>query len=214
MSQDELGDVVARRYRNNGIKISDEALWKITFLSRGLPHFTHLMGMHAARLAIDQHQLMVDENTVERSRAACIAEIDQSTREKYQAAIVSQRPNETLYEPVLLACALAQCDELGRFQQTAVSLPLEKILPGRQILRRHFRAFHMNEFTGQKRHRLLERSGQAENYRYRFTDPMMQPFVILKGLQDGRINDEIAETFATRRQLRLSIDSLAALTTI
>ncbi|HEU0200601.1 MAG TPA: hypothetical protein VFR86_09200 [Burkholderiaceae bacterium] len=39
-----------------------------------------------------------------------------------------------------------------------------------------------------------------------FTDPMTQPFVILKGLADGRITDEIADVFASRRQLRLSID--------
>jgi len=67
-------------------------------------------------------------------------------------------------------------------------------------------AFHMNEFCTEKRKNVLERLGEARSYRYRFTDPTMQPFVILKGLTEGRITDEIADTFATRRQLSLSID--------
>jgi hypothetical protein len=67
-------------------------------------------------------------------------------------------------------------------------------------------AFHMNAFCTPQRQNVLDRLGEARNYRYRFSDPMMQPFVILKGLHDGRITDEIADIFATKRQLRLSAD--------
>jgi hypothetical protein len=32
---------------------------------------------------------------------------------------------------------------------------------------------------------------------------MMQPYVILKGLQEGRLTDEVAEIFATKPQLEM-----------
>jgi hypothetical protein len=147
----------------------------------------------------------VTETDLDNAIKTAISDIDQTIRERYLGATISQRRNEALYEPILLACALATSDELGRFQQSAVAAPLNKILPGRNYEAATF-AFHMNEFCTEKRKNVLERLGAARNYRYRFTDPVMQPFVILKGLDDGRITDEIADTFATRRQLQLSID--------
>jgi Cdc6-like AAA superfamily ATPase len=205
MSQDELGEIIVKRYRKLGFKIDEEALWKATFLSRGLPYYAQLIGMHAARQAIQNRSLSVKSATVDAALRAAIGEIDQSIKERYYAAIRSQRSEETLYEPVLLACALAATDELGGFQQAAVAVPLSKIVPGKSYQATTF-AFHMNAFCEDARRRVLERVGEPRNYRYRFTDPMMQPFVILKGLADGRINDEVADVFANRRQLRLSLD--------
>jgi hypothetical protein len=34
----------------------------------------------------------------------------------------------------------------------------------------------------------------------------MPPFIVVKGLADGLIDDEIAQVYASRRQLRLSTD--------
>jgi len=205
MSQDELGDIIAKRYKKCGITAADEILWKITFLSRGLPYYPHLLAMYAARRAVESKRRRVTAKDLDEGIRLAIADVDQTIIERYLAATVSQRPNESLYEPVLLACALATSDELGRFQQSAVTAPLNKIIPGKNYEPATF-AFHMNAFCSADRQNVLERLGTARNYRYRFTDPMMQPFVILKGLDDGRITDEIAETFASRRQLRLSID--------
>lgn len=205
MSQDELGDIIVKRYKKCGISTDGDVIWKITFLSRGLPYYTHLLAMYAARNAIANKRRKVGEKDLDGAMKVALMDIDQTIREKYLAATVSQRPNETLYEPVLLACALANSDELGRFQQSAVAEPLNKIIPGKNYEAATF-AFHMNAFCTATRQNILERLGEARNYRYRFTDPMMQPFVILKGLDDGRITDEIADIFANRRQLRLSMD--------
>lgn len=205
MSQDELGDIIAKRYKKLGMAATADVLWKITFLSRGLPYYTHLLAMYAARNAVSHKRKMVNEKDLDEAMKIALSDIDQMIRERYLSATVSQRPNETLYEPILLACALAVSDELGRFQQSAVTLPLNKIVPGRSYAPATF-AFHMNAFCTPQRQNVLERLGEARNYRYRFTDPMMQPFVILKGLNDGRISDEIADIFSARRQLRLSAD--------
>ena len=206
MTQDELGDIVVKRYKKCGMQtVNSDVLWKITFLSRGLPYYTHVLAMYAARSAVNQCRKVVTDLDLNDAMKIAISDIDQTIREKYLAATISQRRDEALYAPVLLACALAISDELGRFQQSAVADPLNRIVPSKNYEASTF-AFHMNEFTTEKRKKVLERLGEARNYRYRFTDPMMQPFVILKGLDDALINEEIAQIFETRRQLRLSSD--------
>lgn len=204
MSQDELADIIYRRYKRLGLTPSSDALWKMTFLSRGLPYYAHLLGMHSARIAVQNQRKTINENDVDAALSSAIDEIDQKIKVDYYAAVLSQRSEETLYEPVLLACALCVTDQLGRFQQSAVAGPLEKITG--KAYRATTYAFHMNAMTSPGRAKVLQQLGEARNYRYRFTDPMMQPFAILKGLSDRRIDDETADIYATRRQLQLSIE--------
>ncbi|MFZ7096098.1 AAA family ATPase [Luteimonas dalianensis] len=202
MDQGELSQIIESRYGKCGLKCDDEALWKMTFLSRGLPYYAQLLGMHSARQAIQDRRREVLPVDVEASLGEAVLELDQTIKEAYLAAIRSQR-GDALYGPVLLACALAKGDELGAFQQAAVTEPLNRILPGRNYKPSTF-AFHMNEFTQHARKRVLERFGEPRNYRYRFADPLMQPFVIMKGLAEGVVDDVTAEVYANRRQGQLS----------
>ncbi len=205
MSQDELGEIILSRYKKCGIKADDEAVWKMTFLARGIPYYAHLLGMHAARAAVKKRKINVDGDCVDEAQIAAVAELDATIKDRYFAAVRSQRSDDTLFAPVLLACALAKTDELGAFQQAAVTDPLNRILPGKDYKPSTF-AFHMNAFCEEQRRKVLEKFGEPRNQRYRFTDPAMPPFVVVKGLADGLINDEIAEIYANRRQLRLSTD--------
>jgi Cdc6-like AAA superfamily ATPase len=202
MSTEELKQVVLTRYSRCGIQTDADAVWKIIFLSRGLPYYTHLLAMHSARYAIDHRKVVVTHDDVDKALEDALTELDQSIKEKYVLAVRSQRTEDTLYAPVLLACAFAATDELGRFQQAAVAAPLNKIVPGKGYQASTF-ALHMNAFCEPDRGCVLQRFGSARNYRYRFADPMMQPYVILKGLNEGRLNDEIAEIFATKPQLEM-----------
>ena len=206
MSTEELKQLVLTRYSRCGITTDADAVWKIVFLSRGLPYYTHLLAMHAARYAIDSRKLTVKHEDVDKALDGAITELDQSITEKYVMAVRSQRSEDTLYAPVLLACAFATTDELGRFQQTAIAAPLNRIMPGRSYQASTY-ALHMNAFTEPERGCVLQRFGTARNYRYRFADPLMQPYVILKGLNDGRLTDEIAEIFSTKPQMELSFSS-------
>jgi len=203
MSQDELAQIISSRYGKCGMKSDDEAIWKMTFLSRGLPFYAQLLGMHAARMAIRDKSRFVIPEHVDHALVNAVSELDQTTKETYLAATRSQRGEDTLYGPVLLACALAKCDELGAFQQAAVTEPLNRIVPGKNYKPATF-AFHMNEFCEAPRKHVLQRFGEVRNYRYCFSDPLMQPFVIMKGLADGKIDDLTAEVYANRRQLQLS----------
>jgi Cdc6-like AAA superfamily ATPase len=205
MSQDELAEIILSRYKKCAMAADDEALWKMTFLARGIPYYAHLLGMHAARTAIHRKSRKVDNSCVDEAQIAAVAELDASIKDRYFAAVRSQRGEDTLFAPVLLACALAKTDELGAFQQAAVTDPLNRIVPGKNYKPTTF-AFHMNAFCEEQRKQVLEKFGEPRNQRYRFTDPAMPPFIVVKGLADGLIDDEIAQVYASRRQLRLSTD--------
>jgi Cdc6-like AAA superfamily ATPase len=200
MSTDELKQLVLTRYSRCGITTDADAVWKIIFLSRGLPYYAHLLAMHAARHAVDNRKTVVKHQDVDRALAGALQELDQTIKEKYVTAVRSQRAEDTLYAPVLLACAFATTDELGRFQQSAVTAPLNKILPGKNYQPSTF-ALHMNAFTDEDRGKVLQRTGTPRNYRYRFADPVMQPYVILKALSEGKLTDEVAEIFSTKPQM-------------
>lgn len=204
MSNEEMKQLILTRYNRCGIKTDSDAIWKIVFLSRGLPYYTHLLAMNSARYSIDNKRVTVTHQDIDKALANSITELDQSIKEKYVMSIRSQRGEETLYPSVLLACALATTDELGRFQQSSVVSPLNKILPGKNYQAATF-ALHMNAFCEPDRGSVLQRFGTARNYRYRFSDPMLQPYVILKGLSEGRLTDDVAEIFATKPQMELSL---------
>jgi Cdc6-like AAA superfamily ATPase len=204
MSQDELADILVKRYKSLGLGISEEGVWKITFLSRGLPYYTHLLGLSAGRVAIGRREITISDSAIDAALETCINDVDHTVKDAYYSATTSQRGEEALFEPVLLACALTHCDEMGRFQQTQVAAPLAQILPGKNYQPNIF-AFHMNEFCEVKRGAVLERLGEVRNYRYRFRDPMMQPFIVLKALLDKKIDERILNIYATKRQLSLSI---------
>jgi hypothetical protein len=51
----------------------------------------------------------------------------------------------------------------------------------------------LSDFCDAARGSILKREGASHRRRYRFADPMMQPYVILKGFTDGWLVDETAE---------------------
>lgn len=203
----DLERIVSTRYSRCGMRIDDEALFQIAFLSRGLPYYSHLVGRHAALVALSAKRLVVRDDDVFSGLAEAMKEVDQTITEDYLEAVRSQRNEETLFEPVLIACALAEPDELGKFQQSSVAAPLAQIANRTPPYTAATFAFHMNEFTEAKRKGILQRDGDARNYRYAFTDAMMQPYVIIRALQNGKLDRSTFEKFVARRQMKLPIES-------
>lgn len=202
MTQDELAQIIQSRYSKCGMQCDEDALWKMTFLSRGMPFYAQLLGMHSGRQAINEKTRKVTTSHADTALDKALSEVDRKIKEDYYAAVISQK-EDTLYGPVLLACALAKGDELGRFQQSDVTEPLNRIVPGKNYKSTTF-AFHMNAMCEKNRMRVLQKVGHPPNQRYRFSEPLMQPFVIMKGLAEKRIDDLTAEVYANRRQLQLS----------
>ena len=93
--------------------------------------------------------------------------------------------SDNLYSQVLLACALAEADQLGYFAAADVRGPMSSIMQKRYEIAAFLR--HLADFCDENRGPVLERMGVARRYRFRFRNPLLQPFVIRQGLANKLI---------------------------
>ena len=92
-------------------------------------------------------------------------------------------PRGKNFKPVLLACALAPKDEHGFFYAKDVMQPL-RLITGRNYEIPAF-AKHLKSFCEDNRGPILQRRGKP----YRFIRPIMEPYIVLRGLADGLISE-------------------------
>lgn len=104
----------------------------------------------------------------------------------WHVAIRSPR-RDNLFADVLIACALADTDQQGTFAAQDIRGPMRSIT-GKPYEIPSFQQ-HVNEFCDNKRGPVLRRTGTPRRYRYRFVNPLMQPFVIMQGFTTGKISD-------------------------
>ena len=204
MIPSELIDIIQSRFPQLGLATDQETLAYMVILSRGLPHYAHLVGQQSAAYAIDCHELAVGIEHVDSALPACIEQTDQSVRRQHhQATISSRRAN--IYKEVLLAAALAQVDELGYFQPVSLKSPLAHLLD-REAKVSLF-GQHLKNLCLPTRGAILEQTGVERRYRYRFVEPMMQPFILMNGLRSGSINrEQVRELAAASYEPRLSTE--------
>lgn len=184
MSGDEIREIIRKGLTRLGMSIEEDAMEKIALLAQGLPHYAHLIGLHSSRGALDSQAMSISAAAVENAIDKAIRDAQQSIRTAYHAAIRSSR-RDNLFGAVLLACALAKTDELGFFAAGDVRQPMRAIT-GRDYDIPSY-AQHLNEFSDSKRGDILCKAGSQRRYRFRFTDPLMQPFVIMQGLVARKI---------------------------
>lgn len=203
MNPDELKQIIDKRLPNLGMKIRGDAMAHIVSLSRGLPHYAHLFGQQSAKLCLENNQLIIDIKHVEQALPACIAETAQTIREQHHKATVSQRKGN-IYKEVLLAAALVQVDELGYFAPADLQKPLAAILK-RDEAKVSLFGQHLKSLCEPDRGKILEQIGTDRKFRYRFVEPMMQPFILVQGLRTEQITrQQVNDLAATHYQPRFS----------
>lgn len=166
------------------MSIDDAALRRIVALSQGLPHYTHSLGLFSSRMALDSGTKKVTLTAVDKAIDKALAEAQQSIRSAWHTATVSAR-KDALFSEVLMACGLAKIDQFGFFAAQHVRDPLSRITGKRYEIPSF--AQHLTDFSGAKRGNILEKRGGRRNYRYRFNNPLMQPFAIMQGFSLGKI---------------------------
>ena len=187
MSREELSEIIDKRLPRLGLSIEPDARWKIVILSRGLPAYVHRLCKHAASRAVSDLRRRITEEDVDASIEDVLLGSHESLRTAYETAKSSNQPGNLMKE-VLLACALVRADDAGYFVPAAVLDPLEKIL-GRKMSIAQYRN-HLDEFATPKRGNILRRIGKSRAYRFRFREPAMLPFVLMKGIAGGLVSEE------------------------
>jgi hypothetical protein len=183
MQRSELAEIATTGVTSARMRIATGAVGKITTLSQGLPHYTQLLTQLAAQAALGKRRADVTGRDVDAAVALAIDRAQQSIVEAYRDATSSGRPS--MYPQVLLACALADEDEFGFFTPSDVCDPLSRIM-GKPLRTGAF-AEHLDQLSGDDRGAVLQRHGPAKTPRYRFVDPLLQPYIAMRGVSEGVI---------------------------
>jgi Cdc6-like AAA superfamily ATPase len=186
MSVQESLQIVQKGLAGIGMLIEQNPLDRIVDLSKGLPHYTHLLAQEAALFALWDRREIVGDMDVTAATESALDKAQQTVKSDYSRATYSPRPH-TLHPDVLRACALAPKDDLGFFAPVDVRDPLSRLL-GRQVDIPIYQQ-HLNAFTTESRGEVLQRRGEARRFRYRFRNPLLEPYVILRGLRDDAVKD-------------------------
>jgi energy-coupling factor transporter ATP-binding protein EcfA2 len=186
MSNEELFEIINKAFSSIEMTVEDSAKWHIAKLSQGLPHFTHLLGQQAGQQAVGSGRTHVIMEDVTKATGIAVSKADQTIVSTYHSATNS--PRENVFAQVLLACALTSKDELGYFAAADVRKPLSDIMGKPYDIPAFGR--HLNDFCDGKRGPILQKTGEKKRFRYRFINPMMEPFVTMNGLARGFITEE------------------------
>lgn len=195
MSSEEIEEILTRGLAKLNLSITKDALRQIKLLAQGLPHYAHLLGLHSVRIVDEADLIEINVGVVKKAISEAVENAQQTIRSAYNHATRSPR-SESLFAQVLLACALSATDELGYFTPAAVREPMSTLM-GRHYDIPSF-SRHLYDFTDKERGNVLERTGTQRRYRYRFKNPLMQPYVIMRGIADGLINPDTLARLSER----------------
>ena len=184
MSQAEIASILDTGLARLEMSATHNAKQQVVLLAKGLPHYAHLIALHATRAALGAKSLVMNEQHVEAAIEQALQNAQQSIRSAYHRATTSPR-KDNLFADVLLACALADVDELGTFAALDVRDPMQRITKKDYGISSF--AQHLRDFSDRKRGQVLIKSGEKRRFRYRFTDPLLQPFVIMMGVTSRRL---------------------------
>jgi Cdc6-like AAA superfamily ATPase len=182
----ERREIIDKGLAAAGMNITAAAAERVASLSQGLPHYVHRLAQQAGLAAAARDSDEVNADDVDFAIQVVVTDMHESVAKDYHEATYSTRTG-TLYEDVLLACACAPADDRGYFRAAAIEGPLSAIRE-KQIKVPAF-ARHLEAFRSDERRRVLIREGSPKLYRLRFRDPLLQPYVIMRGLRAKKVTD-------------------------
>lgn len=190
MDLSELREAIDKGLTKAEMVMPDMIRDRIARLAQGLPHYVHLLAKNSALAAVNSGRAEVNWYDFNTAVAEGVKDKAETLGKTYQKATHS--PRENIFPEVLLACAVA-ADKAGLFSARDVRKPLREITKDMGIeIQGYIR--HLGKFCEQARGPVLEKEGTKRRFQYKFTDPLMQPYVVLKGLAEGLLpSDEPVE---------------------
>lgn len=176
MDDREMDEILDKGLARLGMAIDPGPRGKIKRFAAGFPHYVHLMAKHSALHAAARKSKTIGDLDFSESVEEALEEAHESIRQSYQRATLTTRKG-TLYEPVLQACAEVDKNGHGTFRPADL-LPLLNRVLGRTV---DIASIYnpLSALCGANRGQILERVGP----RYRFSDPLMEAYIRLRGHQ-------------------------------
>jgi hypothetical protein len=183
MSTGELLEIIDKGLKHCvGLAMAPDVRERIADYSQGLPEYTHRLSQQAALHVVGEGRSYIIMPDLEQAIKESVENHLETNFAAYKRAV--EAPRGIKYKPVLLACALAKKDEHGFFYARDVTVPLRQITGNASYDIPAF-AKHLKQFSEEDRGPILERRGRQ----YRFVRPDMEPYVVLRGLSEGIINE-------------------------
>ncbi len=190
MSANEIRSIIIAGFERLNLEIDFEALEDLVNYSQGVPYITHLLCVYSLRAALEARSLEVLPEHVERGMHKALDQWQQSIKSLYNDAIKSAQ-NSNFYKEVLLACALAQVDDQRYFTLSAVKAPLSLIRNANSEPAMYARALRNLSEPG--RGCVLYRIGEGFRLRYRLFNPILRPYIIMRGVRERLIDKAMLE---------------------
>ena len=185
MAVEELEAIINFGIDTVGMQISREAVSQICSVSLGLPNYVHALGLAAGRAAIDRRSRRIETADVTEAIKVLVLESQQTIIRAFDLATASPRRQNFFFQ-VLLACSLAPTDQMGYFRAADIRSMYSRIMGRDQDIPSYVR--HLHGLCEAKRGSVLQKLGESHSYRYRFTDPVLQPYVLMRGLERGLVD--------------------------
>lgn len=185
LEENELEEILTAGFSAAELDWESDVLRDIARVSRGLPHYVHLMGRHIGEIALSYGRDGVEESDWSEALRVSVGDAQETVAREYDDATTSFRA-DALYEHVLLACALTPGDEWGYFKTQAVASTYSRIMGKVKTSADVYR--HLQAFLEEDRACVLVTRGEGRSTRYRFKNPLVQPYAILRGLQSSMIS--------------------------
>jgi hypothetical protein len=187
----DLSKILDGRLQLTPLQLSDDVCSEIVTLSCGLPYYVQTLGKSATQNAIKHQRDRVEIEDVDAAIDNFLFESGQTFVNDYQRATDSQQAGNISHQ-VLMASALALADSGGFFKPTEVGETLNLIFPGNSYSYSRIQQY-LAQFVLDRRGKILIRTGVKGDYRYRFSDALMQPFVVMRGIKDTIIDKTLRQ---------------------
>jgi Cdc6-like AAA superfamily ATPase len=179
MGADELSQIIRRGFKLALMEFDKGLDGHIADLSQGYPSYTHLLGLWAGRQAVEANSEYVSRDALDASIPRALENATGGVQHAYETAVASSQTTN-LFKQVLLACALAQKDSLGRFRTIDVREPL-RYVTGKGYNTDAFQT-HLAKFCDSDHGPILKKTGRKRNYRWQFVDPQIIPYIRMLGI--------------------------------
>jgi hypothetical protein len=183
MARGEIEGILDNGLGKLGMSIEDPARSFVRVTPRGLPQYAHMLAQEGARQALVQGQSLITFDHLIAGMKVGLEKLEHSLASAYDEATYTARPSN--YADVLFACVWGQPDADGYFSPASIREPFSIIVgKPREIDNFNPQLKALSEGRGE----ILHRKGPTHGRRYRFSDPLMEPYVLLRGISSGRID--------------------------
>lgn len=177
MAREEIEAVVHNGAERAGMAFEPAVVAQIVRLCQGFPHYAHLLAKLSAEAALDDHRSTVAVHDFEQATRAAVDGASESIKELYRKAVTSQR-RDSLFAPVLAACAIASEASGGTFSATDLRKPLAALTGVEREPPQY--SYNLGKLCTPERGNVIEKMDYPGRPRYRFRNPLLEPYVLLK----------------------------------